>query len=409
MFLFCNLNVKLKLNIVFTYALLFSLTSSMSFAKDINDAEDQAVMNEEDVVDYWRNSKIRPSTINKSSSIRWLSFVADDDKKNRRAAQLSNDYMKKAPGVIGLLLIDKEKIIFEGYKGLGSEKTLFYSQSIAKSLTSLAVGKAICSGAIKNLDQKSIEFVPEFENSNLGRSSIRQLLTMSSGTYLTKFVGWPAYVNDGIGLRPDGLLRLTGEQGVKNGELTLDEILWGRGIYNLKNKDFASPGKYFTYKAYDVLAFSKIIERATGKNLAAYFENEIWTKIGAENIALWTKDKNGSTLNNAGFAARLRDWGRLGIWILEQRKNDDCFGEYVRRSTTSQIKNMHVPGSVNSGPMWRGYGFYWWTDGKHLQGFCGKGYAGQHFCMNPKTDKIMIKFSSEENDGISDIFKTWNE
>ena len=369
------------------------------------------------VTNFWERKLIQPSVIYNGGEIYKLENEFPLNKKSHIAAEESTKYFKKSNYAQGLILIEGGKIVYEDYKNPGSEEKYFYSQSIAKSLVSLAFGKALCGGYVRDIDMKASEIVPELINSNLGRSTIRQLLTMSSGLYWTKLVGWPEYKFNGIGVKKDGSIHKSGEAPVTFGKISVDGILFGRGISNLKEINVAEPGRYFVYKAYDPIAIGKIIQVSTKRTVADFFSEEIWKNIGAESVSYWTKDKNGSNLTNAGFAARLRDYGRLAIWIIEQREKNDCFGKYLKESTSKQIGNNRIHESVGdsvySGPNWRGYGYFWWTDHKDgVPGFFGKGYAGQHLGINPNTKKIIIKFSSQEDTGsggVYDIFKKWNK
>lgn len=369
------------------------------------------------VTNFWERKLIQPSVIHNGGDIYQLNSEISINIKSQIAAEDSEKYMKDSKYVQGLMLIENGKIVYESYKNPGSKEKYFYSQSIAKSFVSLALGKALCAGHVRDIDMKASEIVPGLGNSNLGRSTLRQLLTMSSGLYWTKFVGWPEYKSNGIGVKNDRSLHKSGEAPVTYGKISVDGILFGRGISNIKEINVAEPGKYFVYKAYDPIAIGKIIEVSTKRTVADFFSEEIWKNIGAESVAYWTKDKNGSNLTNAGFAARLRDYGRLAIWIVEQREKDNCFGKYLREATSKQIDNNKIEKSVAdsnySGGLWRGYGYFWWTDHKQgVPGFFGKGYAGQHFGINPNTKKIIIKFSSQGDSGsggVYDIFKKWNK
>jgi CubicO group peptidase (beta-lactamase class C family) len=380
-------------------------------------AEESQKMPIDRVTNFWEGKVIQPSVIYNGGDIYKLEIDISLNKKSQIAAEESDKYLKRSKYAQGLMLIESGKIVYEGYKEPGTEELYFYSQSIAKSFVSLAFGKALCGGYVRDIDMKASEIVPRLENSNLGRSTLRQLLTMSSGLYWTKFVGWPEYELPGIGMKKDGTLHKSGEAPVTFGRQGVDGIIFGRGISNIKEPNVSEPGRYFVYKAYDPIAIGKIIEVATKRTFADFFSEEIWKNIGAESVAYWTKDKNGSNLTNAGFAARLRDYGRLAIWIVEQREKNDCFGKYLREATSKQIENIRINKSVGdsnySGPSWRGYGYFWWTDHKDgVPGFFGKGYAGQHFGINPNTKKAIIKFSYQEDSGsggVYDIFTKWNK
>ena len=92
---------------------------------------------------------------------------------NSRAIRAAEGYMNRFPRTTALMLIDHGRIVFEAYQGLGGKDSEFFSMSIAKSLTSLAVGKALCNGNLAGLEQKAGEIVPELNKNNFGKSTIR--------------------------------------------------------------------------------------------------------------------------------------------------------------------------------------------------------------------------------------------
>ncbi len=328
---------------------------------------------------------------------------------NREAARSAKAYMAKYPATTGMLLIDRSKIVFEAYQGMGNKLSEFYGMSITKSMTSLAVGKALCMGVLKNLDTLAGDFVPELKINRFGQSTIRQLLMMSSGAYLTVHSGQPKFTG-GLGLRPK-----TGEPfplsswPLRLGQISVSDLLWGPGWEKTENKNHAKPGQVFVYKAGDPLTLSKVIERATGMSLAAYFDQHIWQSVRAAQTGHWETDKDGTTRGNAGFQAGLRDWGRIAVWVLEQVKKPGCFGDYLRQATTTQIKNARLG---SAGRAFDGYGYQWWTDNRYTPGFWGKGYAGQELGINPETGKILIKFGYRINKGaagdINKLYRNWN-
>ncbi|MBE7637113.1 serine hydrolase [Sneathiella sp. P13V-1] len=313
-------------------------------------------------------------------------------------------YMDDHPATTGFLLMQDGKILLEKYQSAGNEKAEFFSMSMGKSLNSMTVGKAYCNGAIKSLDMKAAQIVPEFGQSNYGRSSVRQLLMMSSGAYKPHKAGQPGFKH-GIGWSPWYARPFTGASWpLRLGQETISSILWGDMWEAVLDKNVSAPGEKFSYKSGDSLSLSKIVERSTGKPLAAYFEEQIWSEIGAEAIAHWETDKDGTTIASSGFQATLRDWGRIANWTYEQRSKDDCFGKYLTEATTTQIP-------IKYRSSYKGYGYQWWTDNKIAPGFWALGYAGQMMAIDPESGKILIKFSYERTEGsgleIFKIFKKW--
>lgn len=354
--------------------------------------------------------KTKPYVLTPHSTPRLLPKSNSDSASNRQAAKAARAYMDAHPATTGMLLIENGEIAFEAYQGQGSERSEFYSQSIAKSVTSLAIGKAVCSGVLPGLNIRAEEIAPELSANNLGKSTIGELLMMSSGAYMTRLAGQPQF-EGGIGRRlRNGKPFFGTPWPTRLGQVTHDELLWGSAWNKIKFKNERPPGESFVYKALDTQTLGKMIERVTGNSLAAYFDRTIWKEIKAAGRGRWEADITGSTVAYSGLQLRLRDWGRLAVWILEQRQRTGCFGDYLRDATTKQIANTRL--GSGAGSSFNGYGYQWWTDNPATPGFWGKGYAGQELALHPETGKILIKFGYKAykgtTQGINQLFRDWN-
>ena len=238
----------------------------------------------------------------------------------QRTIAAASAYIKRFRATTALMLIDGGTVIFEQYQGLGGPKRQFFSMSIAKSLTSLAVGKAMCGGKIESLETRAGTIVPELNANHLGASTIAQLLMMSSGAYRPKFGGQPNYVG-GVGHNP-----LTGRPyrgsfwPLRRGQLMISDTLWGPAWARVRGKNPDLPGRYFYYKSGDTMALAVVVQRATGMTLARYFEKSVWRHIGSSGEARWELDHEGTTAAASGFQARLADWARLALWVVRRER-----------------------------------------------------------------------------------------
>ena len=86
-----------------------------------------------------------------------------------------------ALGALTLLLLDRGKILFEGYKSPATDQTAQHSQSMSKSLTAYMVGILLCDGRIRSLGDRAEAYVPQLKGTVYGDATIKQLLMMSSG------------------------------------------------------------------------------------------------------------------------------------------------------------------------------------------------------------------------------------
>ncbi len=222
---------------------------------------------------------------------------------NRGAVKGAVDYMKAWPNAVAMMLIDQGTIIFEGYQGIASESQDLYSMSMSKSMTSLAVGRALCDGLIHDLDDKAATYVPHLKGNNLGKSTIRQLLTMSSGAFVSEKAGKPKFKTLDFRLGMNWALR--------RGSISISSMLWGKVWRDIDGQNSHQPGKLFAYKAHDTLALGAVIRSITGKSLAAYWEETIWASAGGVGPGHWEADIDGATMAHAGLQLRLRDWGRV--------------------------------------------------------------------------------------------------
>jgi CubicO group peptidase (beta-lactamase class C family) len=363
-------------------------------------ARDVRMQERYNVGEYIEVGKTDPYRLRPHASPRPLTRRSPDEMSagDRAAVAAAEAYLEKYPETTGFLLVDRGRIIFDGYQGMGGPEREFYGMSIGKSLTSLAVGRALCAGALPGLDVAAGTYVPEMAGSNFGKSTVRQLLTMSSGAYRSK---------GKAGGQPDFGGKLLGKYAgvtwpMRLGKLTVEEMLWGWVWAETRDQDIHPPGERFIYKSGDTLALAKTMERATGTRLAAYFDQTVWRSVRAAHRAHWESDSTGSALAHAGFQARLSDWGRLAVWLLEERAKPGCYGDYLRAATVPQI-------TTGSGAF-RGYGYQWWTDHKSTPGFWSLGYAGQAFGMDPDSGKVLAKFGyAKYGRTAGDLFRIFQD
>ena len=391
----------------FFITVLIYLTAQPLAAREIR------MLEKYNVGGYIRDGRTLPYTFEPHSNPRALPEANQqvlNRRGNQQAANSAKEYMAEYPGTTAMMLLDQGKIIFEAYQGMGRPKSEFFSMSIAKSMTSLAVGKALCQGDLKSLEILAGNIIPQLANSNFGKSTIRHLLTMSSGAFMTVFGGRPKY-SAGIGRRPRNGKPWGGPSWpVRLGQINIKDILWGKVWDITLNKNHAAPGEVFLYRNAEPMVISKIIEKRTGLSLAAFFDSRIWQEVRGGQTGHWEADSDGTTIAMSGFQVSLKDWGRLAVWLLAELKKPGCYGDYLRQATTTQIKTSGLGGTANT--PFKGYGYFWWTDHSNAPGFWGKGHAGQELAINAETGKVLIKFGYRVYPGVSSditkLYRNWH-
>ena len=201
--------------------------------------------------------------------------------------------------VAGLLVIKGEKIVLERY-ALGLEENVRWSSmSTIKSLTSTLIGAALQQGAIASLDDAVSKYIPALRGCAYDAVTVRHLITMSSG------VRWNEDYTD----RNSDVNRYSKSLGdkVPGGVLALMRSL----------KAEHRPGSYFNYNSGDTYVLGSLLSAATGKTLADYMSETIWSRLGMEFDAFYTlESEGGQEIGGSRAGITLRDFGRFGVFLL---------------------------------------------------------------------------------------------
>lgn len=308
-----------------------------------------------------------------------LPLISDPTKPQKEITAKAQRLLNENEGALSLLLIDKERILFEGYKAPASAFTAQHSMSMSKSLTAYLIGAAYCDGKIRNLEDRADTYSTELKGTVYGDATIKQLLTMSSGAAPASYSGsyYQGQFDD-----------------VRSGKVSALEIMRRFGSHD------TTPGKEFRYLGNDTQALGSIMEAVGGFSYA--FEKYIWSHVGAEADGFWLLDKDDMALAYAGASAITRDWGRLAIWSLAQLKSpNDCFRQFMKAATSAQIANR----SKRVGASFSDYGYQTWIRGS---AYWWVGFGGQRVGIDPRTERILILTSWRE-DYMAKVYALFDE
>ncbi len=270
-----------------------------------------------------------------------------------------DDFMK-VNRVSGLLVIKDGQIVVERY-GLGRKPgDRWTSFSIAKSVTSTLVGAALRDGKIASLDDPLTRYVPELRGGAYEGVTLRHALQMRSG------VGWNEDYNDPAS------------------DFSRYATHMGPAFYRRMSAQprVAAPGTKYYYSTAESNLIGAAVINATGKSLAAYFSEKIWRPFGMEADAVWMTSPEGLETGGICFSATLRDYGRLGIFMLEDGR---AAGKPVLPD--GWIADATAEHSANAfGDI--GYGYQWWTGpGRSYRGL---GIMGQALFVDPERKLVIV-------------------
>jgi CubicO group peptidase (beta-lactamase class C family) len=304
----------------------------------------------------------------KEPSIRW---------ESGKFRMTVDDYLARQR-VMGLMIIKDGVIQLERYQYDRNASQRFLSNSMAKSIISLAVGIALHEGKIASLDDRADHYEPKLAGTLYGETTIRNLLRMASGARFEE--------------RYDG-------------KDDLDR--WGRAVVaggvgeaaKAITEREAPQGEKFAYASAQTEVLGAVLQGATGQNVSAYLSARLWQAMGAETSALWRADKTGLERAGGNFNATLSDFGRLGVLLANDgvRPDDPEHKQIIPRDylleATDWRRHPDAFRPLKATPYY-GYAYQFWTFPSDKRRFAMLGVFGQMILVDPELKLVMVQTSA---------------
>lgn len=273
-------------------------------------------------------------------------------------------------GTVAYLIIKNDSIYYENYAdnyGVDSKTNSF---SMAKSITSSLLGKAIMDGYIKNLDQPISDFYPQYKGT---KTTVGDLSSMASGLDWVESYSSPFSITARANYDDD-----------------LAETI-------LNQKVVKTPGKEFEYLSGSTQLLGMVIKKATKKRLSNYLSESFWQPLGAENDAFWQLDDDDNKLAKAFccISSSARDFGRFGKLYKDHGKwngKQILDSTFVATATKSRFSGQPY-----------GYGF-WVSDYNNKHTFAMVGILGQYVITIPEDNVIIVRLGHHRSNVKVDYF-----
>jgi CubicO group peptidase (beta-lactamase class C family) len=248
-------------------------------------------------------------------------FNIDYNHKGNKYNQI--DSLLNNTSTRSFLVIRNDSVLYEkyfrGYK-CSDISTVF---SVSKSVTSLMVGIAIDDGYIKDIHDPVTNYIPELNSADpqFKKLTIKHLLDMRSGIRFKEDYGW----------NPFSLIA---------------KLYYGKNQFKLvtKLKFENEPGSKNYYHSIATTILGLVVEKASGKNFAKYFEEKVWKPLEMENTANWNLDskKYQSAKTFGGLSISAIDLAKIGrLYINEGRYKDKQIvsPKWIKETLTPNVKN----------------------------------------------------------------------
>ena len=267
-----------------------------------------------------------------------------------------------------LLIVRNGYLVAEEYYLDEDKNTRAFTFSVTKSYISALVGIAIQKGYIDSVDQKLLDFFPEYVNEDTDprkfNITIRHLITMRAGFDHERNIG----------------------RTMMQAENLIAAIIASKLRFD--------PGAYFLYSTHGVHLLSAILTKATGMSTLAFAKKVLFEPMGAESVD-WLTDQNGIFLGGAGMFLTPRDMARFGYLYL---KNGMLDGQqiipsgWIKESVTNHRDYVQDWKEMND----VGYGYLWWTGRLNQHSiYFASGIGGQWILVIPDLDMVVVATMNE--------------
>lgn len=275
--------------------------------------------------------------------------------------------------VSGLLIIKNGAIVFEQYLLGNGPDTRWMSMSVVKSITATLIGAAIQDGLINSIDDPIVNYLPRFNGTAYDGVTVKHLLQMSSG------VAWNETYTDPASDRR----RMLEAQLSQQPGAILDLMA------SLPRA--AKPGTLWNYSTGETQVAGALVRAATGKPVAQYLSEKIWSKLGMQaDASWWLQSPDGLEIGGSGLSATLRDYARLGLFWL----NDGVI------RTDSKTQRVLPPGWMQAassrqliGGKTIDYGYMLWP--MHGNSYAAEGIFGQYLFVDPDKQLVVAMWSAQ--------------
>ena len=280
---------------------------------------------------------------------------------NEVKATSTLDSLHKKLETAAFLIIKNDSIWYEKYYHDYDEKSRTNSFSMAKSIVSMMMYKAIQEGHLENINQPVSDFFPQFDK----RLTIGDLSSMASG------LNWDEnYYNPFA-----STARAYFDENIREQVLELEVV--------------ENPGEEFKYLSGNTQLLGMVLEKATGQTLSEYLSESFWKPLRMNDDALWQVDSEESGMEKAYccISSNARNFAKFGKLLINN-------GEWAGRQLmdAAYIEQLSTPRFEES-PHY-GYGF-WLSDHKDKDIFYMRGVLGQYVIIIPEDDLVIVRLGKK--------------
>jgi len=211
-----------------------------------------------------------------------------------------------------MVVLQGDRLLHQHFWNGMDQNSTHLDMSVTKSFTAILARIAAAEGKL-DMSQPVEAYLPNFKGTAFEGVSVQDVADMSSGLEIKTppFMSWdPRFTESQEWNGPND----SGLNGIVDYLLTVDKRKY-------------EPGTHYQYQDPNTEVLGVVVAAATGKGLADYLEEKIWSRLGAEHNAYWMADAAGYTVASGGLNMTTRDLARAAQLLVNGGRNH--LGEQV--------------------------------------------------------------------------------
>ncbi|MEX0964699.1 MAG: serine hydrolase domain-containing protein [Pseudohongiellaceae bacterium] len=271
--------------------------------------------------------------------------------------------------VAAIMIVKDDEVLFERYFMGNNAATRWMSMSVVKTVSVMLIGAAIEDGFIDSIEDPITDYLPQFVGTAYDGVTVEQIVTMTSGvdwneTYTDPDSDRRRMLDAQIGQQPGAILRLMAAL-----------------------PRHSAPGTRWNYSTGETQIAAALVRAATGKWAADYLSEKLWIPLGMESDATWwLESAGGLEVGGSGLAATLRDYTRIGLFLLNEGVIDG--EQIVPAGFVSRAGSRTLVGGTSVD-----YGYGLWP--LHDRSYAAIGIFGQYVFVDPAQELVVTILSAQ--------------
>ncbi len=283
-------------------------------------------------------------------------------------------------GIRSVLIARNNKLVVEGYFNGWQRERKQDLRSASKSFVSAVMGIAIDKGVVEGVDEKVLNFFPEYDNiqhwdDRKATMTIRDFLRMRTGLECNDWY--------------------KGSPGNQEKMYVTDD--WFKFILDLRVVH--APGEQFSYCSGAPIILSAVVAKSFGATSFEFARENLFTPLGITDYQ-WEYIPARPAYAGGQLHMRVRDFLKFGLLFL----NDGAWnGEQI--ISPEWIKESTRPdGAIPGQRTGTQYGYYWWytswvVNGKTINAYYAHGNGGQVMYVLEDLNMVVVFTGGAYNTG----------